>query len=204
MLLNLKSGLPENRVVVRLKTRFWSDSKGIYKSQSLTYLKRRCIGHNFIQEEVDCVDADSTIDLIKNLEDCPDGVYSVEFCDVAHDSMGEVIHYQYKLTPAFDDGIIDDASQLFGTDSTHIHSIAKCGKYWAFRCGNWFKAVVSELPSRGGTGTLSYSRGIPITGNVAIADCQALFGPVKSWGKVAPKITNDELLAKGVNKFWLK
>ena len=75
---------PEHRTVVRLQTSFWEDSRGCHMRKSLTYLKRKCIGCNILEEEVGAVGAE-TISNIEGFYDQPDGVYEVVVTNVSHD-----------------------------------------------------------------------------------------------------------------------
>lgn len=88
---------------VRLKTTHWSNSKGLYVRRDLTYLKRKCSGFNCLEEDVNAVDAQTTIGNITNLDECEDGVYEVIPCNHQRDrESGNVDSCEYKLVPLHD------------------------------------------------------------------------------------------------------
>ena len=109
--------MPEKQIArtfVRLSTSYWSDDRGIYTKKSLRYLRRKGAkgkkrtldykgipdSFNFIEEDVNCIGPKETLDLIRNLRDCDDGVYEVVFCSVSTDwETGYVDMYEYKLIP---------------------------------------------------------------------------------------------------------
>lgn len=100
----------------------------------------------------------------------------------------------------------EPAAQLFATRGADTPS--HLGKYWGFRYGRWYRVQVTSLPHGGGTGGLAYApidrRGYPYTNSAALSDCQAVWGPLKSWGEKPPRVTKDALREKGVSDFWLR
>lgn len=100
-------------------------------------------------------------------------------------------------------------AQLLAVGSTtELCEVVETGKYWGFRCGYWLAVKVLSLPcARGGTGEIAYApidkRGYPYAGGIALYDCQAFWGPVKSWGCEPPKVKRQALLDKGVSELWL-
>lgn len=89
------------KCVVRLSTNTWADKKGIHTKRSLTYLKRKCVGHNILDDARNNVGAKNTLGRITNLDECADGVYVVNVCNVRHDfESGHVDYLEYELIAA--------------------------------------------------------------------------------------------------------
>lgn len=90
----------EPLVVVRLRTSAWSDDRGLHVRRSLTYLKRKCQGFNFFEEDISNIGADEAVTGIINLDECKDGVYQIVICNEHRDwETGYVEDYEYKLIP---------------------------------------------------------------------------------------------------------
>lgn len=90
----------ECRVIVRLVTSSWTSREGIHTTQSLRYLKRKCIGHNFVEEDASIISAGDVMTRIINLHKCVDGIYEVVICNEFRDyETGNVEDYDYKLVP---------------------------------------------------------------------------------------------------------
>lgn len=89
-----------NLQVVRLSTSAWSDDRGVYLRKSLTTLKRKSSGYQILTEDVNNISPLEVIENIVNLNDCVDGIYKVEICNVSTDwETGYVESYDYKLVP---------------------------------------------------------------------------------------------------------
>ena len=94
----------ECRVVVRLTTSSWTSKEGIHTTQSLRFLKRKCIGHNFVDEDARVGEAGDVMGRIINLHQCCDGLYDVVICNQSTDyETGYVDDYDYKLIPYTED-----------------------------------------------------------------------------------------------------
>jgi len=90
----------KNRVVVRVRTGRWGDSKGIHLTKSVTYLKRQSEGFNFVDDDVKVAGADTVIDSITNLLDVSDGVYEIVIDGYIRDWETNCIEeWTYKLVP---------------------------------------------------------------------------------------------------------
>ncbi len=93
---NIEIALSQNnethKVVVRLKTSAWADGKGIHIKRSLTYLRRKCVGFNGLEEDAIIDGAEQAIESIINLSDCKDGIYEVV-------ASGYEDEWEYKLVP---------------------------------------------------------------------------------------------------------
>jgi len=76
-----KSSEPTPLVFVRLTTSYWYDHSGINIKQTLRFLKRKCEGHNFIEEDCSMIGAAEVVPRIINLGECKDGVYQVITCN---------------------------------------------------------------------------------------------------------------------------
>jgi hypothetical protein len=88
----------KHEVFVRLTTSFWSDKNGLHTKKSLRYLRRRCEGHNFLEEDASNVGSDEVIGRIINLFELKDGVYKVVTCNEKRDwETGLIDDYDYKL-----------------------------------------------------------------------------------------------------------
>lgn len=90
----------EAKCIVRLRTTAWDDGKGLHVKKSLTYLRRKCVGHNVLEHDVECCGAEDIVPHIKNLCTAEDGVYEAVPCDIHTDwETGIVDGYSYKLVP---------------------------------------------------------------------------------------------------------
>jgi hypothetical protein len=86
--------------IVRLRTNTWSDSKGLHSKKSLRFLRRRCKGHNLLEEDSKAIGADEIWPRIINLDTCEDGVYQVVTCNESRDyETGSIDDYDYELIP---------------------------------------------------------------------------------------------------------
>lgn len=65
------------KVVVKVTTSCWQNSDGVYYKKSARFLRRKCIGHNFILEECGNIGAFDLIPMIVNFHSVADGVYEV-------------------------------------------------------------------------------------------------------------------------------
>lgn len=74
---NSESGNIKPKVVVRIRTSYYSDRKGAYVRKDITYLKRKSEGFNFFEEDVKMVGAQDTISTIVNFNECDDGIYEL-------------------------------------------------------------------------------------------------------------------------------
>lgn len=98
-----------------------------------------------------------------------------------------------------------DTPRLYRTNSRQACSDAnlpRTGKYWGHRFGEWARVEVTELPRDGGTGCLVFAprdrRGYPWHKSGALQNCQALWGPVTTWGTKPPRVPKTQLKAIGV------
>lgn len=97
---NLRKKDQQNIVIVRLRTTTWADSKGLHIKRSLTYLRRKCVGFNELEEDVSSSGAEQVITSIKNLNQCKDGIYKVVMCGIWRDwETGYIEACNYKLVP---------------------------------------------------------------------------------------------------------
>lgn len=100
--LNLTEKLnPEEKevlVIVRLTTTYWNNNKGLYQRKNINFLKRKCKGFNFIEEDCGMTGAAEVIDRIINLNKCDDGIYKVIICNERKDwESGVIDDYDYQL-----------------------------------------------------------------------------------------------------------
>jgi hypothetical protein len=99
-LLNIVPTTSPDTVVVRVKTSYWNDGRGLHTRKSLTYLKRKCRAFNFLAEDAEAVGAYQVMPRIINLDEVGDGVYEVITVNVSRDyESGYVEEWDYKLVP---------------------------------------------------------------------------------------------------------
>lgn len=90
------------------------------------------------------------------------------------------------------------APQLYPVGTRSHCPLPSTGKYWGWAYGGWQRVMVEGLPRGGGTGSLVFAPVGPSSWRVALANCQAFWGPVKSWGKEPPWVPVEHLKAVGV------
>ena len=56
-----------NRCTVRVKTTTWADERGLHTKKSLTFLRRKCEGFNFLAEDASMIGAEDVLLRIVNL-----------------------------------------------------------------------------------------------------------------------------------------
>lgn len=89
-----------HRVVVKLVTTSWHDDRGIHIRRDLNWVKRKSCGNQFLDEDCSMVGADQVWPRIVNLNECKDGIYEVNLCNVQTDwETGHADSYDYRLTP---------------------------------------------------------------------------------------------------------
>lgn len=99
-LLGGAAATPKPRVVVRIRTTAWSDRRGLYTKKALSFVRRQCEGHNYVEEDLSCMGAEETLQRITNLDACQDGLYEVAICNESRDwETGYVDDYGYELRP---------------------------------------------------------------------------------------------------------
>lgn len=99
-LLGGAAATPKPRVVVRIRTTAWNDHCGMYTKKSLSFARRQCEGHNYVEEDLSCIGAEETLQRITNLDACQDGLYEVAICNESTDwETGYVDDYEYELRP---------------------------------------------------------------------------------------------------------
>jgi hypothetical protein len=90
--------IPESRAIVRIKTETWSDQRGIYTKKNIRYLRRKSLGFNILEEDVNNIESQEVIDRIINLHDVKDGIYEISTCNEKRDyETGYIEDYDYKL-----------------------------------------------------------------------------------------------------------
>lgn len=100
MLELLKGGGVEEKdvCIVRIKTSYWKDDKGIHYKKDINWLKRRCVGYNILREDAANLDVDQIVDSIENLHSVKDGIYKVVTTNEVRDYWtGYIEEYGYKL-----------------------------------------------------------------------------------------------------------
>lgn len=94
-------GTPERRTVVRVSRNAWIDRRGdLHVEVKLSVLKRKSVGYNPIEEESIMETVLAFADRIVNLNDVPDGLYTVELMNTYRDyETGLVDDWSWKLVP---------------------------------------------------------------------------------------------------------
>ncbi len=91
--------------VFRLRTSaFHSPSQGLVVTKSLRRLKRQSSGFEWLEEDISYIGADLVVGNIQNLFTVPDGIYSMELCNVSYEYVegyrtGNIDDYDYELKP---------------------------------------------------------------------------------------------------------
>lgn len=87
-----------NKIVVRVKTSYWRDNKGLHIRKDINYLKRKCEGFNFIEEDCSMVGFEEVAPKILNLNEVGDGVYRIIVTNETKNwETGYVDDWDYKL-----------------------------------------------------------------------------------------------------------
>lgn len=90
----------ENISVVRLTTSMWSDKRGLYQKKSIIFLRKKSIGENILQFDIDACSAEDTFPKIINMDECNDGIYQIITCNEKRDyETGYIDDYDFKLIP---------------------------------------------------------------------------------------------------------
>lgn len=91
---------PKPRIVVRLRTEYYTTERGVFRKTCLLYLKSKSTLHNFFAEDAEQSGPEYVIPKITNLADCPDGVYEIVWINIFRDwETGHVEDWDYKLVP---------------------------------------------------------------------------------------------------------
>ncbi len=100
-MLDLKVGdSVDPTVVVRLTKSRWGDKNGLHMKTSIRFLRRKCRGFNYMEEEAQAIGCEDFIDGIQNLETVPEGIYELQYDGMTRDY--ETGYYEadgYKLVP---------------------------------------------------------------------------------------------------------
>ncbi len=88
----------KSKVVVRLSTSAYSDARGLHFKKSLTFLRRKCKGYNFLEEDCSNIGMEDVICKVTNLLEVKDGIYEVVTHNEYRDfETGYVEDYDYYL-----------------------------------------------------------------------------------------------------------
>jgi len=88
----------ENICIVKLVTTAWVNNRGLHFKKSLIYLKRRCKGFNFLEEDSSYLDDIELVKKIINFNDVKDGIYEIISINESTDwETGYIDDYDYKL-----------------------------------------------------------------------------------------------------------
>ena len=65
-------------IMVRVKTSYWHDKRGMYSKKSILFLRRKCRNvYNAIEEDCNCIGAEEAAKLIVNFNEVNDGIYYI-------------------------------------------------------------------------------------------------------------------------------
>lgn len=85
-----------NSVFVRITTSVWSDSRGLCHRRDVRYIKRRCVGHNWLEEDVNNTGAEEVLD--RMTLPVEDGIYKVVMINEHRDwETGLIEDWDYAL-----------------------------------------------------------------------------------------------------------
>jgi hypothetical protein len=91
---------PKPKVVVRLTTESYQTQNGFALKKNFTFLKRKCEGFNFVDEELKMVGADEAIRKIINLNKVEDGIYQIITVNELTDwETGYLDDWDFELIP---------------------------------------------------------------------------------------------------------
>ena len=103
-LIDAKNGSVEaeevSKVVARLTTTYFQTKRGYAMRKDLTFLKRKCKGFNWVEEDANQAGAETIFDNIVELEKHPDGIYELRMCNESKDwETGLLDSWEYMLVP---------------------------------------------------------------------------------------------------------
>lgn len=85
-------------VIVRLTTSGYMTPRGLCFKKEITFLKRKCKGFNFVEEDANNVGADETLSRITNLMKLKDGIYQIVTVNEKRDyETGIIDDYDFEL-----------------------------------------------------------------------------------------------------------
>ncbi len=89
----------KTKIVIRLRTSYWRDERGLYSRQSVTYLRSKCEGFNLVDDEAQNIGADETFARL-NVGAYKDGLYEVAIIPDRPDyETGYSEDWEYALIP---------------------------------------------------------------------------------------------------------
>lgn len=89
------------RSIVCLKTCYYTDKNGgLHMRKDLVRMKRLSWDYQILEEDAAQIGANQVWGHITNIDECKDGLYSVELCNQSHDwETGYLDDYDYVLVP---------------------------------------------------------------------------------------------------------
>ena len=97
-----ESAMP--KVFVRLTTNYFKTKRGLSFLRKIDFLKRKCVGYNFVDEDANMIGVDETLARITNLHNAKDGVYEIITCNERHDwETGTLDDWDFLLVPIGDE-----------------------------------------------------------------------------------------------------
>lgn len=90
----------QHREVVRLRTSYWQDKRGIHIKKDLIPMRKMSFGYQILEEDAPIAGVDQLVRHIVNLHELKDGLYESVTCNESRDwETGYVDEYDYKLIP---------------------------------------------------------------------------------------------------------
>ena len=88
----------ESLCIVRLSRTAWHNENGVHYKTSLTYLKRKCVGYNILDDSAHMAGAIESEPI--NMHELADGIYSVVMANISRDyESGMIDGYDLALAP---------------------------------------------------------------------------------------------------------
>jgi len=89
---------PKPVVTVRIRDTRFATKRGFAFRRDVEFVRRECIGYNFVEEEIAMIGADDALEMIVNLHTVNPGKYLVDICNVRRDwETGQVDDYDFEL-----------------------------------------------------------------------------------------------------------
>ena len=89
---------PNNKTIIRLRTSYWLDKRGLHQKRDIIFLRKKCDGFIFLEEDAMSGGPDIVMKAIVNLDKCKDGLYLVIPVNISTDwETGYIDDYDYEL-----------------------------------------------------------------------------------------------------------
>ncbi len=86
------------KIIVRVSTHIFQTDRGLSCRKDINFLQRKCIGFNFVKEDISIMDAYTVYEAIINIDEVEDGIYEMIICNEQKDwETGYIDSWDYKL-----------------------------------------------------------------------------------------------------------